>query len=221
MKDDKTRPASYIAGIDIAGLVYLLGEIVAPCDPVDCRRHSLLDGLGEWIGAAAWFWLRPGDPASWQHGLEAGAWRRFVETGDLHEASIPGALGMGNMLHLSRGKAGASPVYVALFRLPDQPAFTAREGRLAGIVLDEVGWLYDDGPADEDPGTFSILSPRQAVIAGLLLQGWDRKNIARRLEITPNTLAGYIKTIYRRLGIRSQAALIQACARGQGEDGRS
>ena len=53
------------------------------------------------------------------------------------------------------------------------------------------------------------LTPREEEVLSLVAKGMSRKEIARELDITPNTAAGYIKNIYQKLSIssRSQAAL--------------
>ena len=47
------------------------------------------------------------------------------------------------------------------------------------------------------------------MVLNLLLDGLGRKKIAQHLEITENTVAGYVKDIYNHFGVRSQPELMQ------------
>lgn len=59
------------------------------------------------------------------------------------------------------------------------------------------------------------LTPREAEVLTLIAQGATRKGIARELELSPNTVSGYIKTIYQKLNIRScSQATLEAVRRG-------
>lgn len=65
-------------------------------------------------------------------------------------------------------------------------------------------------PAAEDaPEADTQLTQRETDVLKLLARGFKRHEIADRLGITANTVAGYVKTIYRKLNIsgRSEATL--------------
>ena len=53
------------------------------------------------------------------------------------------------------------------------------------------------------------LSPRECEIAELLLEGHRVSIIARRLFISPHTVRNHLQSVYRKIGVRSQAELIE------------
>jgi DNA-binding NarL/FixJ family response regulator len=59
------------------------------------------------------------------------------------------------------------------------------------------------------------LTEREEDVLSLLAKGFTVKKVAELLEISPNTAAGYVKTIYRKLNISSRAeATLEATQRG-------
>ena len=77
------------------------------------------------------------------------------------------------------------------------------------------------GAAEEIIG---ILTPRQQEVAGLVAAGLSNAEIARRLVLTPGTVANHMEHILRRLGFRSRTQIgIWAAERGlrrpRGESG--
>lgn len=58
----------------------------------------------------------------------------------------------------------------------------------------------------DDPGT--RLTPRLRQVLRELLGGDGEKQIARRLEIAPDTLHGYVKQVYRAFNVRGRAELM-------------
>lgn len=192
-----------VADIDVHILVYLVGEIVPGSAPVREKRALLLGGLCEWLGGDAWVWSLHEETSggtviidSLHHGFSTPP-RDWEKLADRH-------------LSRTRTRADGRSATVAILREASGTPFSDRETQLAGIVLDEVAWLYDFDEAAPLPDTPPLLTTRQRVVATLLLQGWGRKRIAAHLDISANTLGGHIKEIYRRLGVRSQAALIQS-----------
>lgn len=51
----------------------------------------------------------------------------------------------------------------------------------------------------------ALLSPRETDVLRLLANGYRNAEAAEQLGITLNTLGGYIKTVYRKLGVSSRA----------------
>jgi len=61
----------------------------------------------------------------------------------------------------------------------------------------------------------SVLTRREQDILSLLVSGVDLQNAAGRLGITVNTARGYVKNLYRKLGVHNQLELL-AVARERG-----
>ncbi len=107
---------------------------------------------------------------------------------------------------------------VGFYRHVGREAFTARQRRIAHIVLGEVDWLhYADMPGDRGRRV-PTLSPRQRVVLVLLLEGRTRGEIARLLHISPHTVHDHTKAIYRHFSVCSQVALIRRFKVGDGRD---
>jgi DNA-binding CsgD family transcriptional regulator len=214
-----------LASIDICILVYLLGEAVSPDDSIQNKRESLVGALCEWLGGDAWIWMLADIRVDNEMEVIDSLHRGFDgTTGTIlpgkvalanprRNPGIPSCVllrhdgGSNHTIFQGRLRSDGHHASVGIFRKAERKGFTRRELRLGRIILDEVRWLYEE----ENPVTGSSygLPPRQKTVMDLLLQGWDRKRIAEHLKISPNTLAGHIKEIYRRLGVRSLAALVR------------
>lgn len=69
---------------------------------------------------------------------------------------------------------------------------------------------FTRGRGSRNPShTAVLLTEREQEVLHLLAHGYTRNNIAEALDISPNTAAGYIKSIYRKLNVsgRAEAAL--------------
>lgn len=107
---------------------------------------------------------------------------------------------------------------IGIHRKPGLPDFTPRERRIIHVVAAQIDWLHRvalPGPSRHDPNE---LSPRLRVVFMLMLQGWNRKEIAAHLGITALTAAGYQKQVYRHFDVGSQPALLAQFVRGDGGD---
>lgn len=113
----------------------------------------------------------------------------------------------------SAGAAASGQTHgICIFRFADRPLFTDRDSKNTHFLLSQVSWLHDS-PWTEPPTEQIVrLSPRLQTVLNLLLQGHARKKIADQLGISPHTLGEYIKTIYSRFGVGSQASLISRFA---------
>ncbi len=60
-----------------------------------------------------------------------------------------------------------------------------------------------------------LLTKREHDILSLLVSGVDLRSAAARLGITVNTARGYVKNLYRKLGVHNQLELL-AVARERG-----
>jgi two-component system, NarL family, nitrate/nitrite response regulator NarL len=52
------------------------------------------------------------------------------------------------------------------------------------------------------------LSPREQAIANLVARGFSNKTIAKELEISPWTVATYLRRIFEKLNVNSRTAMI-------------
>ena len=57
-------------------------------------------------------------------------------------------------------------------------------------------------------GGSSLLTRRERDVLVLLASGVDLQRAAARLEITVNTARGYVKNLYRKLGVHNQLELV-------------
>lgn len=107
---------------------------------------------------------------------------------------------------------------VAVYRRCDSPQFTERESRIVHILLTEVPWLHELGWPEDRGITVPYLAPRQRVALNLLLQGEGRKQIADHMGISINTVAGYVRDVYRHFEVQSHAELMRHFMTGDGYD---
>lgn len=83
---------------------------------------------------------------------------------------------------------------------------------IAQRMLQHFARLQPQAPDPEESGA---LTPREVDVLRLLGRGLRVAEAARVLGITPHTVAGYVKTLYRKLNISSRAeAGIEATRRG-------
>jgi DNA-binding CsgD family transcriptional regulator len=106
---------------------------------------------------------------------------------------------------------------LAMYRTCGKDFFTDREAKIVHIILSEVPWLHEaQGAAAERTMKVPQLPTRQRLALELLLQGYSRKVIADTMNISINTVSGYIKDIYRFFGVNSHPELINRFFLGNG-----
>lgn len=109
---------------------------------------------------------------------------------------------------------------VGLYRRLGSPAYSRRDASIAHLVLREVPWLHENGwpenrlEAREAPS----LSRRERLVLHGFIEGASPKIIAASMRISPNTLNGYVKSVYRHFGVNSRAQLLARFTRGDGGD---
>ena len=113
---------------------------------------------------------------------------------------------------------GRSASVIGLYRHYNKEEFTAREARIAHVVVSEVPWLHEQGWPDDRGEKVPMLSKRQRLTLNLLIQGQSRKHIADNMNISVNTVQEYTKNIYRRFKVNSQAELMHRFLHGDGGD---
>jgi DNA-binding CsgD family transcriptional regulator len=123
--------------------------------------------------------------------------------------------GIGPLMLASCPLDARSVSMIALYRRTGAAPFTPREQKISRLIMEEVPWLHRTDWPESRPPEAGGLSPRQRTILALLLKGHSRKQIAYRLEITENTVAGYCREIYRRHAVNSHAELIHKFLTGK------
>ncbi|MET0340099.1 MAG: helix-turn-helix transcriptional regulator [Polyangiales bacterium] len=106
---------------------------------------------------------------------------------------------------------GATPTLVdglGFYRERGDRPFDASDRALVHLFQLECPRLLAPPSAHIDDVLRDALPPRQQQTLGLLLEGHSDKEIADSLNISPHTVNQYTKALYRRLGVRSRAALI-------------
>jgi DNA-binding CsgD family transcriptional regulator len=73
------------------------------------------------------------------------------------------------------------------------------------VDSDEPGQAFPDGMAER----LRLLSPREWQVLERLRSGRRVVTIASELTISPNTVRNHLKSIYRKLGVRSQVELLE------------
>jgi DNA-binding CsgD family transcriptional regulator len=58
------------------------------------------------------------------------------------------------------------------------------------------------------------LSAREAEVLGLVAEGLTDSEVASRLYLSPRTVGQHLRSVYRKLGVRSRAATRAAIERG-------
>lgn len=105
------------------------------------------------------------------------------------------------------------PAGELLFSRRNGLPFSEREARLARWIAGEFPWKPEGAAAAK-----SGFSRRERLVIDLLLQSHSRKEIAKRLGITVNTVQGYIKEIYRTFGVHSHAELLRHYFQARGSE---
>lgn len=128
------------------------------------------------------------------------------------------AAGIGPLLIAIRPLPGYGISVIGFYRKVEAQAFSARETKIAHIVLTEVPWLHEAGLPHRAAATTPQLPPRCRLILNHLVRGRSRQEIANDLELSVQTVSGYIKQVYRHFGVHSQPELIARFTKGDGND---
>lgn len=95
------------------------------------------------------------------------------------------------------------------YRKKKSRPFKRREARVVQSLLKEVDWLHAGNIESIRRKKSFHLTPRERTVLNLLIDGATRKMIAFHLNLTENTVAGYIKDVYKIYGVHSQAELLK------------
>lgn len=191
-------------------------------NPLDIRTSRILTPA---LWAAHDLAIARSEPDRWLGVLEAhlgylrerGLRRRLLGTLLAH-ASGAESLGQHDVACRSFREAlllGATRGYVRLF--------LERAEQLQGSLARVAAERFDPGSDAEvrtmlalmrergsvSKATAGLLSPREAQVLGLMPEGLTSKQIAQRLGLTENTIKGYRRSLFEKLGVTSRAQAIE------------
>lgn len=144
--------------------------------------------------------------------------------GSRHYQKYRGAVGFDDCLYTAIFTGPAEPsglppglfVGIGLHALKDAPRFTADDQNLARVAVFATLPLIAaslDSARTGAANLFASLTPRQREVLVLLNEGLGVKQIADRLDLTPNSVQTYIQSLCKRLGVRGQLEAIALCNR--------
>lgn len=92
--------------------------------------------------------------------------------------------------------------------LPASELVEGIEKIAAGQPVTNVGQGLSMMRSDRWPAKDNGLSPREAEIIGLIVQGLSNHHIATRYYLSPNTVKTYIRSAYRKMGVTTRAQAV-------------
>lgn len=105
---------------------------------------------------------------------------------------------------------------IGMYRPYQSKPFTEREARMVHIVMSEVQWLHQLSWPEDKAVDVPRMSPRQRMVLERLLQGSKREEIAAQMQLRLNTVNGYVREIFKTLGVHSHAELLARFYCGDG-----
>jgi DNA-binding NarL/FixJ family response regulator len=125
------------------------------------------------------------------------------------DANVIAAMAAGAAGYLLKdGEEDALERRLAAMSDGEVPMSPAVSRRILSCFRSNAGYFSPDGPP-------VMLTPREADVLGLIGRGLRNAEVGETLGISAQTVAGYVKTIYRKLGVASRAeAAVEAMRRG-------
>jgi DNA-binding CsgD family transcriptional regulator len=208
------HPLTGIAETDMRAIVRLLGETAAIRGDLLQKKHYLLDGLCDLIGAQEWRWEIVRNATAVSAETRACALRHQVssrpiplETSNDDPDSLALPPATPHIVLSTRALSDIETSRLALIRTESEPAFTPRELQLASLTLDEIPWLHFRQPVHNP--AHPRLSPRLQYVLDLLLLGLSRKEISALAGISPGTVGGYVRELYAHFRVNSHAEFMR------------
>jgi DNA-binding CsgD family transcriptional regulator len=98
---------------------------------------------------------------------------------------------------------------IGFFRHVGREPFSDLERCICHVVVANVRWLHEASFPDHHGEGCVMLSPRQRTVLIHLLDGRTRDDIARLLDISPDTVKSHIRAVYRHFDVGSQVQLMR------------
>jgi DNA-binding CsgD family transcriptional regulator len=134
--------------------------------------------------------------------ISSAAWARSLVRNEVHRPS-----GIDDSLLSVARLPGDHARVLAFKRAWGEQPYGPEEREIVHLAHGECSWLFGRRPAVSAALTANW-SRRERETLDLLLTGASEKTAAARLGVSPHTLHGYVKAIYRRLGVASRPELM-------------
>jgi DNA-binding CsgD family transcriptional regulator len=103
-----------------------------------------------------------------------------------------------------------------LSRRKGSPLFSPQDAQFVHRLLAHVTWVHQlDSEMSRHADPLLSLTRRERQILRMSMVGHGRKQIAELLDVTLNTVTDHFKSIYRKLGVRSQGELLSKFISGK------
>ena len=78
------------------------------------------------------------------------------------------------------------------------------------MTLEQASALAFGEPADRTgPSSRSLLSDRELEVLSLVAEGLTDAEVAENLYVSPRTVGGHLRGVYRKLGVKSRTAAVK------------
>lgn len=198
---------------DYLSIIRIMGDALACKGGVEQKKETVLKGLCRLIKAGTWRW----GFSRQEHSVSTSCLDKpevcfsSEKNGTHVEGFCPEEYPKGNPAFFAWRPLGSGDVgWVWISRRSSSKEFSLREKNLARVLLQETPWLYERNwlVREEFPSP-PKLYPRLKTVLKFQLEGMGRKQIAWELGISENTVAGYVRELYRKLGVHSQPELLR------------
>lgn len=185
-------------------ILSLLASAVLLAGDLEKRRHHLLAGLAQLLGASSWTWT--------QQGLRKEDGRKLRSRG--YACAFPGAPDRGPQLVATRSMDRGASAKAVFDRLPGECDFEESEVSSVSLTLEEVPWLFGDFFRDQiAPCPRSELALREEQVLTLMKEGLSRYEIVEALSLSESDLAQSIRSLFSQLGFVSHSQLLSFALR--------
>jgi len=204
VEDDARLRAHVVGAFEAADDLQAIGDAgsVAEALPLLAREPDLilLDlGLPDGIGVRVIEAVREQLPRC----------RVLVLTVFDDRASVLGTLKAGADGYVLKDSSTAEVLSHVRSTLAGETPISARAAsHLLSIVRDDPPQAQVSAEASAEAQAAARLSPRERELLELLARGMSRKEAARVMGISPNTVAEYVQGIYRKLQVRSRGRAV-------------
>lgn len=105
----------------------------------------------------------------------------------------------------ARAMAHGAAAYVSLEAAGGDILKVIREAARQGVPFQEPGARAPSLGAEAD------LSPQEVDLLGGVVRGYSNLEIAERMALSPNTVKSYIRSAYRKIGVRTRSQAVSWC----------